>query len=283
MRIHHFGHLEQKRQSRKDSLYLELGKEKITEQPSYWKAHYELGVQYGQMGRMKEASDCFLEALKCDSSHRDIWLALGCALNEVGEYHLAEKSLRRAVAFDATYPEPYLNLAVSFMRQRKFPDAIAMLRKTLSLNPQMAVAYSNLAESYLVTNNIGRARDTYNQGLTHFPRCAKFIEGLGHCAYHEQLYAEALKYYEEALSIDTEARPVHYSMAKLYRVLNDNTRALAYLAEYKQHIVSQVTRYGRKHVNQVCDEYAYLEKMVATSSSLADVSIESDLGEFYFV
>jgi tetratricopeptide (TPR) repeat protein len=73
-------------------------------QPTFWEAHYNLGVTLRNLGRIDEAVPCFQEALRLNPSAVNVHNQLGLALQLAGRTDDALSQLQQAMRVDAHNP-----------------------------------------------------------------------------------------------------------------------------------------------------------------------------------
>lgn len=149
-----------------------------------------LAEAYGTLGQLYHAYDfadtadaCYRNAVRL-APHDFRWLHL------LGYLHYQRRDLREAVDF---------------------------YRRALDANPDDDVALVYLGNLYLWLNRPGEARARFEAALPRFPASA--LNGLGETALVERRFAEALRYFEDALGRVPGPGRIHYSMAMAYRGL----------------------------------------------------------------
>lgn len=150
VRIHHYGHSHEARalrtrRERKPALYATLGERKTSEDPSNWKAFFELGVEHNNHGRRVEAEAALARASALAPQHVETLINLGYVQCELGRYAQAEQSLERALAFAPRSADALVNLGVVNMRTRKPDRAERAFRSALQHAPDHINARRNLA------------------------------------------------------------------------------------------------------------------------------------------
>jgi glycosyltransferase involved in cell wall biosynthesis/tetratricopeptide (TPR) repeat protein len=170
--IHHFGKLGAQDLLRaKGEGYLRIGIKKIEDDPANPQAHYELGIQYAELGRPAEALPCFERVRTLSSGFRDTELRIAIchahldrheealaafrvaaralpqhadviALEEanvhrkLGDDRAAERILKRALSRHPAYAGASINLAVLYNATKRTAEALACLDRALTLSPR---------------------------------------------------------------------------------------------------------------------------------------------------
>lgn len=148
-----------------------------------------LGWALSEVGRIDEAQEKFLEALRIDPKDIESYLGLGICYREKGQFADAEKVLRSAVSIESY--RGLTGLGWCYLKQRRFPAAEAAFRKVIELRPDLVQGYS----------------------------------GLGMCLFEEKRLQEAQDVLEKALSIKPDDYEANFVMGLLFKNRADNTRA----------------------------------------------------------
>jgi glycosyltransferase involved in cell wall biosynthesis/Flp pilus assembly protein TadD len=169
--IHHYGKLGGREVLRaKGDAYLRIGHKKAESCPRDPQAHFEVGVQYAELGEHASAIACFEQALQLSPRFRDAQLRIGlchferkdyrAALSalresartlpehaadialaegnthrELGDFDASVSAFRRALAASPGLPSAAINLALVYASQRRFVDGVACLGESLDMFP----------------------------------------------------------------------------------------------------------------------------------------------------
>ncbi len=126
-----------------------------------------IGAVEQQAGRLKEAKNYLLRAVKINPALQQTWLALGLACHEMGDSYLAVSALTRAVHEDPLDPKAHNYLAVVARNLGWLDAAEAELQRAIELKPDYANAHFNLALMYLDRKppSVELARRHYNKAV----------------------------------------------------------------------------------------------------------------------
>jgi tetratricopeptide (TPR) repeat protein len=169
--IHHYGKTAAPEVLRaKANKYLEMNRAKVQENPRSVLAHYELGLQYGELDRFGPAVACFarveelepgfrdtrLQMARCQAalgqraealhtlrqtaltrSDRDAEIAFeeGNVLRGLGEDGAAEQAYLHALDVNPAFVPARVNLALAYQKGRRSDAALATLDSGLALTP----------------------------------------------------------------------------------------------------------------------------------------------------
>ncbi len=126
-----------------------------------------IGAVEQQAGRLKEAKNYLLRAVKINPALQQTWLALGLVCHEMGDSYLALSAFTRAVHEDPLDPKAHNYLAVVARSLGWLDAAEAELQRAIELKPDYANAHFNLALMYLDRKppSVELARRHYNNAV----------------------------------------------------------------------------------------------------------------------
>jgi Flp pilus assembly protein TadD len=93
-----------------------------------WLAHYDLGLAYGNLGRLPQAMEAFSQAIRINPN----------------------------------YARAHYNLGVAYGRLGRWPEAIDAFSLAIRVKPDYAEAHNNLGNAYLATGDKNSAMAEYN-------------------------------------------------------------------------------------------------------------------------
>ena len=170
--IHHYGKTDARAVLHaKGEAYLRIGLKKIEDEPDNPQAHYELGVQYGELGRREEALASFEQVRRRWPKFKDTQLRIAMCLSHCKQYDKALAALR--VAARELPQQAHLIAFEEGNAHRALGDnraAVTSFERALSRNPAFAPASMNLALTY---QSAGRMADA----LTSLDRALKVSPG----------------------------------------------------------------------------------------------------------
>ncbi|HLC97553.1 MAG TPA: tetratricopeptide repeat protein [Candidatus Nanoarchaeia archaeon] len=177
--VHHYGAETSRPKTEK---YLAITQKKVAEDSHNAKAHYELGIQYKQLG----------------------------------EFALAENSLARAVELDQTAITPLLNLALVQQKQGKIDEAIFTFQRVLEKKPQSAEAHFGLGFCYFKCDNLQKAAQYFSLAVHYNPLFLDAYTNLG--AVYEKLgeYDGAQFALKKALELNPKSARVYYNLGVVH-------------------------------------------------------------------
>lgn len=125
---------------------LKLLNQLVTSEPANWNVVYNLGLTYYRLGRLEEAGDYFLRAIRLQPEAASAHMYLGLVELRMGRLTVAEASVRRAIELDAQGYGYHFALAM-ILKERGDPTAaLTELRTELANYPQENAAQQQVAE-----------------------------------------------------------------------------------------------------------------------------------------
>jgi tetratricopeptide (TPR) repeat protein len=116
--------------------------------PSYWAAHYNIGLALLDSKRFNEARDELARAALLKSDAPEVYDSLGRAYEGAGDTAAAISSFERALALDPGMFESLNNLGTVYFKRSDFPAAQKYFAAALVINPQASTALFNLGLCY---------------------------------------------------------------------------------------------------------------------------------------
>ena len=124
--IHHYGHLNEKRNRKKAEAYFRMGYEKLDQLGEDVGAIRELAVQAGQLELWAESLALWDRLLKSRPEFRDAWINMSGAYWQLGQYQAALRHAEKALEIDGQAKEARYNVAVSLLMLGKAEAAMTV-------------------------------------------------------------------------------------------------------------------------------------------------------------
>ncbi|MCS3919755.1 tetratricopeptide repeat protein [Fervidibacter sacchari] len=138
----------------------------ISIDPKFYKAWVNLGLAFERKGKLREAQNCYEQAIRCQPS----WFPLahynlaGIYLKQ-GDLAKALSECENAIKADPKFARAYLRKGVILARQKRFHEAIVEFQKALRFEPELAMAYNNLGLAYQSIGNFVEARLAFQKAI----------------------------------------------------------------------------------------------------------------------
>ena len=190
--IHHYGKLRtDERMAAKAEMYRALGEQKSARSGSAL-AHYELGLQYGELGLLDKAEAALRKAVAADPNLVKGWADLGAVLERLGRMDDAERLYRRALALDPAYISALVNLGACLGKQDRRAEAAEVFDAARRLNPDNPIILNNLAAHVAREGDTAQAESLYRRAMTINPDYMQAHVNLGNLLERAGRYPAAL-------------------------------------------------------------------------------------------
>jgi len=162
--IHHYGRMKGAgRVKRKHRMYLELGREKLNEEPDSVRALFEHALQLFWSRDYRECLDVAEKGLEIDSGDWQLLNLKGLASMRVGRSDVAERTLEKAVEAKSDEPDLYNNLGSVLIENNRLERALSVIRKGIELNGGNSNLLRNAASVALALDDMDSAEEYINR------------------------------------------------------------------------------------------------------------------------
>jgi len=191
--VHHYGRGPAGLPPDKRRLYLELGRKKVTDNPSDAKARFELGNLLAEMGRTDDAGAQYETALELAGRSPVVLAALGSVRYRQGRYPESARMYRDSIELDPDQPETRRNLATALIALGDYRAARDELDRLITRHSDMydiryldGVAAQRLGE-------FDRAIEMYAAELARWPGHRRAAEAMAEMAGRPELYGRIME------------------------------------------------------------------------------------------
>jgi Flp pilus assembly protein TadD len=160
------------------------------------------------------------------------WNDYGIGLFLQGDLKAAAAAFEKITEADPQNPDGWTNIGRALLQEGDTAGARKVLEKSLAINPQLA------RTNYFYARALKEDGD-YDDAITHlrtvlgqFPRDRVVRNELGRVLFLQKRYADAVKEFEQTLSIDPEDLQAHYNLMLCYNGLGDDVKANEHKTRY---------------------------------------------------
>jgi len=153
-----------------------------------------------------------------------------------GDWNLAQNMFSDAVALDTGFAEAWAALSRTESlvywwyidrSEQRLLDARAAAEKALSLDSSLAEAYLAMGRYYYRGYlDYDHALEWYNRALALQPGNSDLLFAIGSTKRRQGEWQEAVRFYQEAITLDPRSRTKLTNLARTYFLTRDNTRAM---------------------------------------------------------
>ncbi len=144
----------------------------------------------------------------------------------------AAAAFQKITEADAQNPDGWTNIGRVLVQEGDTAGARRVLEKSLAINPRLARTNFFYARALKEDGDYDGAMTHLRTVLEQFPRDRVVRNELGRVLFLQKRYAEAVKEFEQTLSIDPEDLQAHYNLMLCYNGLGDDAKANEHKARY---------------------------------------------------
>lgn len=175
------------------------------------------------------------------------------------------------------------NLGLAYSQRGQFDKAISELEAALKLNPNKAKIYLNLGRAYCKSSQFDKALQKLNMALELDLSPVIYYE-LGNVYLDMGKSEEAIKYYQDALRLDSSYSPAYNALGTIYNEQGRNAEALQAFEKAAQTGSDSPTNHynlGLAHLDKDMADKAAIEFQLAAKLNPADSKYRHMLGIAY--
>lgn len=198
------------------------------------KAHYDIGLDHIQNGRLELGLRELLRAERIDSRNAQIQHGLGMAYVAKGKVAEAERHFERALSLDSDLQDARYNLATLYLNTGRYEEALRESRKLYDdptfIAPWRALTNMGWAEYRL--GRIEEARELLQLSRDYAPRYWPTLLNLGILEAERGHRVEAIELFEQLLALEPGASAeaeTNYRLGEIYVSLGKREQAVGYL------------------------------------------------------
>jgi Flp pilus assembly protein TadD len=169
--------------------------------PAYVAAHNNLGLLLVREGKVDDAIAHYEEALKTSPENPEALINLGNALYRKGSVEQSITCFQRALAADPSHPQAHENLGRVLFIKGNAAEAIAHFREALRIKPDYAMAHHNLAIALLSNGHPDEAIEHLKEAVRLEPDLIAARSVLGAALASNRSLQEAESQFREVLRL----------------------------------------------------------------------------------
>src|SRR2546423_280704 len=160
------------------------------------------------------------------------WNDYGIGLFLQGDLKAAAAAFEKITQADPQNPDGWTNIGRVLLQEWDTAGARKVLEKSLAIDPRLARTNFFYGRALKEDGDYDGAMTHLRTVLEQFPRDRVVRNELGRVLFLEKRYADAVKEFEQTLSIDPEDLQAHYNLMLCYNGLGDDAKANEHKARY---------------------------------------------------
>jgi Flp pilus assembly protein TadD len=192
-----------------------LWRDTVMKCPNNPRAHYNLGVALGRLGKFTEEIGQYEQALRINPDYADAHYNLGVALGQAGKLQEATGHFNEALRIAPDFAEAHNNLGVVLIQMGRVQEAIDQWEQALQIQPDNAEAQDNLGNAFAQVGKLDNAIRHYEQAVRLQPDYAIAYYNLGGALARLGRVQEAIERYQQALRLKPDFVEAQDRLARL--------------------------------------------------------------------
>ena len=160
------------------------------------------------------------------------WNDYGIGLFLQGDLKAAAAAFEKITEADPQNPDGWTNIGRVLVQEGDTAGARKVLEKALAIDPRLGRTNFFYARALKEDGDYDGAMTHLRTVLEEFPRDRVVRNELGRVLFLQKRYADAVKEFEQTLSIDPEDLQAHYNLMLCYNGLGEDTKANEHKARY---------------------------------------------------
>ena len=144
-----------------------------------------------------------------------------------GDYKKAIKTYLECLQTKQNAQNRY-NLANCYMAIKDYKQAVIEFNKALQATPDCSEIYNNLALTYLQLGMLDKAEETIRKSRLYCRPDSTYYENLGLIKDEQRDHKSAIRYFEQAISLNPNKSSVYNKLGVSYYQIGDEKKALEY-------------------------------------------------------
>jgi arylsulfatase A-like enzyme/Flp pilus assembly protein TadD len=238
-----------------------LLKELILEREDFEKAYYQLSQIYESLGRIPECIAILDEGYVKNPENYELVSKYGIQLVKYGQLDKGVEVLKKAVGIIDFDPDVWLHLGIAAWEKGDFDEARDFYKRAMDLDEDNAVLFNNLGilhfSLFMQKQNQAdyiQASEYFKKAIERDPSLASAYNGLGGTYNVVGQKDAAINLWEKAVELDPYFSLPVYNLGIAYFEKGDKAAALRHLERYLELVGRALPTAERKRVEKLIDE-----------------------------
>ena len=184
------------------------------------KIYNEANQLFGR-GDYERSAEKYRTVLEMEPSYFRAHFQLGVVRTRLGEYDQAIEHYQKAVDISPTYAKGWFALGLTYQRNGNYAEALRSLDKATTADPAHAKAFAQKGTIHLKQGDNKSAESEYKFAIQADPTYSKPYEDLGRIYIARENYKEAVNTLRTATSLNAKSQTAWYMLAQAYNALQE--------------------------------------------------------------
>ena len=214
-----------------------------------------LGASFLNQGNYIKAVWAYENLISLNNNYAEAYINLGQAFYSIKRYEEAISSYKKALTLKTKDINVYYYLGMSFEKLNKTKEAVISFKRTLMYDPKNAKVYFKIAELNNKNKNFDEAIKNYNNAITHNPKYYDALNNLGNALISKGLINDAIINYKKANMIKVSSNTCN-NLGIAFKMLGNYDEAIKnYDNAISLEPQSAIAYYNKAIVLQKNDQY----------------------------
>ena len=192
-------------------------------EPNLMIGHLALGVVLRRLGDFRGSVEACSKGIEIDPLEPELFLRRGIAWFHLGLDGIALEDFEEAAGMSYDDPRPELWRGLTLMELDRPLEAINAYASAIRRDRTFMLAYLNRGLAYLATNEPHKAEFDFNQAIRQKPKDTRAWSNRGIAQARQGRYREAIESYETALKISPNDRAVRQNLDAARRMAGQDS------------------------------------------------------------
>lgn len=174
--------------------------------------YFNHGLSLLQLGKIEEAKEDILSAIKINPNNAEYYIALGNIAKRENELSQALVYFQKALVLQPNHAEVHNHLGILYYQSEDFDKALYHYAQATHLKPDYVHAHFNLGLLFVKQGKIQFAIRQFTNVSELIPDFLPALKYLAELYWQEQDARKAIHYYQAALHVDASDFDVNYNL-----------------------------------------------------------------------
>jgi tetratricopeptide (TPR) repeat protein len=193
--------------------------EAVKLEPTLTIGHLALGVVLRRLGDFRGSVEACSKGIELDPQEPELFLRRGIAWFHLGLYGIALEDFEEAAGLSYDDPRPELWRGLTLIEIDRPLEAINAYASSIRRDRTFMLGYLNRGLAYLATNEPHKAEFDFNQAIRQKPKDHRAWSNRGVAQARQGRYREAVESYETALKISPNDKAVQQNLEAARRMI----------------------------------------------------------------